>query len=412
MRAIILNDYCYVQGGASRVAIDEAVGLAAAGVEVTFIGAVGPVTEELQRTRVRVVNLGQQELTDFRSAPLVALQSLWNSNARHVLAHELRASRPEDTIVHFHGFIKSISAAPLAAAAGARVPVVCTLHDFFTACPNGSFFDFNAAQICHRRAMSLPCITTNCDRRGYGHKVYRLVRTALQNGPGGLPSGFTDFIGLSGRSVEVLRPYLPVDARIHMLRNPIDMGRQPRVDVAQNSEVVALGRLDTEKGVEILVDAARRANTRLTLVGEGPWRSHAESYSGCRVTGWLPREQVSVELERARCLAFPSLWYETYGLVVDEAAARGVPALVSDVCAASERVEDGSTGWHFTSGDTNSLARALTLVRSDEVVDRAGLACYERFWADPPTLANHIEQLCSIYVNALAALSTGKGAYA
>ena len=44
MTVVVLNDYCYVQGGASKVAIDEAVGLARAGAEVIFVGAVEPVS--------------------------------------------------------------------------------------------------------------------------------------------------------------------------------------------------------------------------------------------------------------------------------------------------------------------------------------------------------------------------------
>ena len=49
--AVVLNDFCHVQGGASRVAIDEAVALHAAGMEVTFLGAVGPVCDGVARRR-------------------------------------------------------------------------------------------------------------------------------------------------------------------------------------------------------------------------------------------------------------------------------------------------------------------------------------------------------------------------
>ena len=51
---IVLNDFCHVQGGASQVAIDEAVALAASGIDVTFLGAVGPVSDALQDARLHV----------------------------------------------------------------------------------------------------------------------------------------------------------------------------------------------------------------------------------------------------------------------------------------------------------------------------------------------------------------------
>ena len=41
LNVLVLNDFCHVQGGASKVAVDEAVALAQAGARVTFVGAVG-----------------------------------------------------------------------------------------------------------------------------------------------------------------------------------------------------------------------------------------------------------------------------------------------------------------------------------------------------------------------------------
>ena len=57
---VVLNDFCHVQGGASRVAIDEAVALRKSGLDVTFLGAVGPVCEALDG--VRTICLDQPEL--------------------------------------------------------------------------------------------------------------------------------------------------------------------------------------------------------------------------------------------------------------------------------------------------------------------------------------------------------------
>ena len=195
----------------------------------------------------------------------------------------------------------------------------------------------------------------------------------------------------------MLKPYLPKEARYHPLENPIDIPHLPLVNVRANKAVVAVGRIDPEKGIEILLEAAQKAKIPLTLVGDGSLRKLAESYPFCRVTGWLSTDRVVVELAKARVLIFPSLWYETYGLVVAEAAARGVPAIVSDVSAASERVEDGKTGWHIRSGDIEDIIRCLKLTEDDELVARAGAAAYQVFWASPPVLMQHVEKLQLIY---------------
>jgi glycosyltransferase involved in cell wall biosynthesis len=397
LQVVVLNDFCYVQGGASRVAIDEAVGLANAGAKVTFVGGVGPVCEELKTAPLRVVNLDQQELSSVRENPTVALQSLWNLPAYRLMKSVAGSLDRRETIFHVHGYTKSLSSSPIYFATANGFRVICTLHDFFSACPNGAFFNFADNKVCHLRGLSTSCITTNCDKRHFTHKLYRVARSLAQRHIGRFPSGVAEYIALSVKSAELLRPYLPSNATIRLLENPINVGRKSPVDVATKSSVVAVGRLDAEKGIALLVDAARRARSPLTLIGDGPWRQYAEQYDGCRVTGWLSKQEVMVELEQARCLAFPSLWYETYGLVVEEAAARGIPSIVSDSSAAAERVKNGVTGWHAHTGNLDDLVRCLDVIKDDTVVQKVGLAAFEHYWIDPPTPARHTAELMGIY---------------
>jgi glycosyltransferase involved in cell wall biosynthesis len=245
--------------------------------------------------------------------------------------------------------------------------------------------------------LSLDCITTNCDKRRYTHKVYRVARSIVQVRFGTLPVGVSDYIGLSHHSTQVLRPYLPLDAHIHLIANPVVVAKAPAVDVLANRAIVFIGRLDAEKGIEVLLKAAAQADVSLTLVGDGPLRERAEASGLCRVTGWVSRDLVIKELESARCLVFPSLWYETFGLVVDEAAARGVPAIVSDNSAAAERVIDGVTGWHVRAGDIVDLVRCLRLVQQGNIAQSVGRAAYSHWWSDPLTRDRHILQLTRVY---------------
>ena len=73
---LVLNDFCHVQGGASKVAVDEAVALAQAGARVTFVGAVGPVCDALMAAPLDVACLDQPELMDAGKHPLALLRSM------------------------------------------------------------------------------------------------------------------------------------------------------------------------------------------------------------------------------------------------------------------------------------------------------------------------------------------------
>src|SRR6185312_16279839 len=178
--------------------------------------------------------------------------------------------------------------------------------------------------------------------------------------------------------------------------NITDLRRDAPASVATNQTFLVLGRLDAEKGVDLAAEAAARAGADMLFVGDGPLRGALEA-KGASVAGWLDSAGVWDALGRARCLVFPSRWYETFGLVVAEAAARGVPAIVSDISAAAERVEHGVTGWVFRSGDLDDLVRCLRTARDGAKIAAAGAAAYARFWADPPNRHRHVRELLAIY---------------
>jgi glycosyltransferase involved in cell wall biosynthesis len=399
--AIILNDFCYVQGGASKVAIDEAVALQGAGVDVTFLAAVGAPCEALTDAGVRVLSLGQPELLEVWRHPGAALRSAWNSPAFAAMRSLLARHDPSRTVVHLHGYTKALSTSPALAARLAGIATVCTLHDFFAACPNGAFYDYRRQEPCQRRALSTSCMLTNCDKRHPLHKSYRVVRGVAQRHYARFPDSVRDFIALSYRSAELLLPYLSPGSQLYPLSNIIDVPRRAPVDVANNRALLVLGRLDAEKGVTLAAAAAQQAGVPIVFAGDGPLRAAMQA-NGATVTGWLDSAGVSQTLGEARCLVFPSRWYETFGLVVEEAAARGVPAIVSDVCAAAERVVDGVTGWVFRSGDVDDLARCMYGAQDDARVAAAGAAAYARFWADPPDAQHHVRGLLAIYDTVLA----------
>jgi glycosyltransferase involved in cell wall biosynthesis len=403
---IVLNDFCYVQGGASKVAIDEAIALRGAGLDVTFLAAVGTPCEALSNAGVRVLSLGQPELLQVWRHPGAALRSAWNSQAfaatRTLLARRDRSS----TVVHLHGYTKALSTSPALAARLAGFSTLCTLHDFFAACPNGAFYDYRREEPCLRRALSASCVLTNCDKRHPLHKSYRVARGVAQRHFARFPDSVRDFIALSHRSAALLQPYLSLGSQLHLLPNIIDVPRIAPVEVANNRPLLVLGRLDAEKGVTLAATAAQRVEMPIVFAGDGPLRAAMQA-AGATVTGWLDNAGVSDALSQARCLVFPSRWYETFGLVVEEAAARGVPAIVSDISAASERVEDGVTGWIFRSGDVADLARCMLSAQDDAQVAAAGAAAYARFWADPPDAQHHVRDLLAIYDTVLGRGSAG-----
>ena len=90
MKVIILNDFAYVNGGASQVAIDTAIMLAKRGFDTCLFTAVGPVDERLKCVEnLRVVCLGQYDILNDPSRVRAMVQGIWNRTAEERLSQLL-----------------------------------------------------------------------------------------------------------------------------------------------------------------------------------------------------------------------------------------------------------------------------------------------------------------------------------
>ncbi|HMS57031.1 MAG TPA: glycosyltransferase, partial [Fimbriimonadaceae bacterium] len=137
------------------------------------------------------------------------------------------------------------------------------------------------------------------------------------------------------------------------------------------------------------------------FVGDGPQSEATRKENPDAVLhGWLSSDLVVERMRQARALVFPSVWYETLGLTVYEAAANGVPAIVSNVTAACDFVEHGVNGLVFRAGDAEDLAQKMAMMTDDEA-SRMGMAAYDRYWANPMTVESHLTGLLQVYTEAL-----------
>ena len=126
--------------------------------------------------------------------------------------------------------------------------------------------------------------------------------------------------------------------------------------------------------------------------------------SSVRFLGALPREEALRELAGADLLVFPSLWYETFGLTILEAASQGVPAVATNIGGQSSLVQDGITGRLVPPGDSASLAASLRELLSDSAaLRRMGAAARAAFEASDCAPARNLVRLLEVYASARSA---------
>ncbi len=153
--------------------------------------------------------------------------------------------------------------------------------------------------------------------------------------------------------------------------------------------VLYVGRLETEKGVRLLLEAWRNADlgsgARLVLAGAGPLAVEAsQAEGGVRTVGYLAPPELPPLYAAADVLVLPSVrtatFTEPWGLVVNEAMLQRTPVIVSDAvgAAAGGLVRHGRNGLIFESGDARALGAALHVAAaSPQLRERMGSAARE-----------------------------------
>lgn len=130
--------------------------------------------------------------------------------------------------------------------------------------------------------------------------------------------------------------------RAESMRQRLLDGRDPNALL-----VIYVGRLAREKGVDLLREVAALPGIALTIIGDGDGRDDLEAlFAGTdtRFTGYLMGEKLATAFASADVFCFPGP-LETFGQVVQEAMASGLPTVVTRCGSVGDLVHHGRTGF-------------------------------------------------------------------
>lgn len=160
--------------------------------------------------------------------------------------------------------------------------------------------------------------------------------------------------------------------------------------------VLYVGRISVEKGLDDLMYAFEDIDdANLILAGDGPYRKELEqkAKSNFIFKGFLRGESLSMEYASADIFVFPSRT-DTFGNVVLEAMASGLPVIVTDGMAPKELVENGVNG--FVVKDREEMKEKIRLLKNDREM-RKGMGTASRESAAKRTWEEVFEKLFEDY---------------
>jgi glycosyltransferase involved in cell wall biosynthesis len=173
------------------------------------------------------------------------------------------------------------------------------------------------------------------------------------------------------------RAGLPND-RIHVIRYgvPSDGWTSRRREYA-----LYAGRLSREKGLQVLLQAARKAAVPLRIAGDGPMVQEVRATAaagGLDYLGSLAPAELAEVRHRAAFVVVPSIWPDISPFTALEAFADGTPVIASDIGGLTEIVDTPEVGTTVPSGDPGALARAMSEWWDRRAAADLGRAAWER----------------------------------
>jgi glycosyltransferase involved in cell wall biosynthesis len=294
---------------------------------------------------------------------LLPLSPIYAGTAQRELRTLLREQQPD--VFHLHNPYPLLSPWVVRTAHAEGVAVIQTVHNYRQVCASGVYFrDGHLCTDCRGRALPLPAIAHACYRGSRPQSLVMATAITLHR-----PTwrSVDRYLALTDAIAEHLVSYgIPPDRIVVKPNSTPD----PGPPTPPGDGFLVMGRLNTEKGIRLLLDAWCRhevgALGPLRIVGDGELRPFVESVAARRsdviFTGPLDRDGVREALRSSAVVVAPSTWHDVLPTVILEALAAGRPVLGTALGGIPYLVE--KAGW-IVEPTVPALSAALPVARAE-----------------------------------------------
>lgn len=314
------------------------------------------------------------------------VNGVWCPSGVRAMREALEREKPD--VVNVHNLYPFISPAALWECKKAHVPVVMTIHNFRLMCPTGLFMrDNRPCERCLERGNEWGCIKYNCE-----HSLLKSIGYASRNAVARIKRHYIDCVDRFACITDFQRRKLieagfPAE-RIVVIPNSIDAPEFK--EQTQGDYVAYSGRISREKGVDMIIEAARRhPDIPFRFAGAVRDADLVEDLpANVTLMGHLSGNDLDKFYRNARFFVMASRWYEGFPMTILEAARYSKPMIAPDHGGFTEIIGHGDTaiGILVPPNDPSSLESAVaTLWSSPSHSCTLGISAHDKLKSEYST---------------------------
>lgn len=404
MKVLLVNKYNFIKGGADKYFLDLAELLASQpGMEVAKFCMQHPSNLPDKYSNYFVSGFNYDHF-QFKKLWQYLSGTFYNWEARRKFGALLDEFEPD--LIHIHNIYHHISPSILVEAKRRNIAVVMHVHDYKLVCPNYKMFAHGQIDESCKAGKYYRCFLNKAFKDSWTKSLLVTLEMYLHHSILKIYERNIDMYIAPSRFVKnkLVEWSVPTE-RLRVIYHFVETR-----DIAPvynlGEYLLYFGRLDKEKGVDVLIRAMAKLKNKnkLKIVGFGPERKSLMSLvkdlqleRRVEFVGPKYGEELEELIAGAYLIVVPSIWYEVFGLVLLEAAAKGKFVIASDIGGIREAVEASRSALLVKPANVRELATKIdwSLANAKAVSDFAheARAFVERNFRPE----QHLSQILALY---------------
>lgn len=287
----------------------------------------------------------------------------WSKTTFNEVDKLIQETKPD--ICHVHNFLPLISPSIYDACIKNGVPVVQTLHNYRLICSNGLFS--REGRICEDCLNKSPMgsVMKKCYRNSIP-QTYMVANMLLKHNKKGTWSNKVDrFICMTEFAKRKFIEHGLPEKKLTVKPNFVS-DNNSLVNEKKEDYLVYVGRLEKEKGVDLLLKVAQHLTTKIKVLGEGNLSSKLSQVTAFEVIGKTDHAETMNYIAKAKALLFPSTLYEGMPMTVLEAFSVKTPVIATKIGAMKSMIEHQKTGLLFQLNSESAFLETIKFALSNE----------------------------------------------